>query len=65
MEKKKFHPMDWKEVCKPFKEGDAGVKDLKKMNCALLGKWIWRLGTKGDNLWNSIIKSKYRASVGG
>ncbi|XP_058076347.1 uncharacterized protein LOC131224925 [Magnolia sinica] len=48
-----------------FKEGGAGIKDLKRMNMALLGKWIWRLGTEDDSLWNKIIKGKYSRSIGG
>ncbi|XP_058091977.1 bifunctional phosphatase IMPL2, chloroplastic isoform X3 [Magnolia sinica] len=35
------------------------------MNWALLGKWIWRLGSKDGNLWNIVSKSKYGKSAGG
>ncbi|XP_058110948.1 uncharacterized protein LOC131253828 [Magnolia sinica] len=62
---KKLHLLDWQEVCKHFQEGGASIKNLKIMNQALLGKWIWRLGTEGGTLWNSIIKGKYRSSPSG
>jgi len=33
--------------------------DLKLFNLALLGKWIWRLGSVEGGLWKKIIFSKY------
>ncbi|XP_058076385.1 uncharacterized protein LOC131224966 [Magnolia sinica] len=62
---KKLHLLDWKEVCKHYQEGGASIKNLRLMNQALLGKWIWRLGTEGDALRNLIIKGKYGSSQGG
>ena len=37
--------VSWKKVCEPRDYGGLGVIDLRKFNLALLGKWIWRLGT--------------------
>lgn len=37
---KKNHLADWNLVCSPKDQGGLGVLDLKKMNEALLAKWI-------------------------
>ncbi|XP_058092153.1 uncharacterized protein LOC131238046 [Magnolia sinica] len=63
-DKKNFNLMEWRQVCKPITEYGAGIKELKTMNRALLGKWIWRLGTEKNSLWNKIIKGKYGSSEG-
>ena len=51
--------VSWKKVCEPRDYGGLGVIDLRKFNLALLGKWIWRLGTDKGGLWKEIIVSKY------
>ena len=40
----------WEKVCKPREFGGLGIIDLKTFNVALLGKWIWRLGSDKDGL---------------
>ncbi|XP_068483362.1 uncharacterized protein [Phaseolus vulgaris] len=51
--------VSWKKVCEPRDYGGLGVIDLRKFNLALLGKWIWRLGTDKGGLWKEILVSKY------
>lgn len=31
------------------------------MNQALLGKWLWRIGKDGLNLWKNVLLAKYGA----
>ena len=47
---KKLHFVDWDSICK-LKEGGLGIRLLKKMNQALLGKWLWRIGDGSQGLW--------------
>jgi hypothetical protein len=55
---KKYHLADWNLVCSPKDQGGLGVLDLKKMNEALLAKWIWNL-ENSNGLWQTIIRQKY------
>ena len=49
----------WKKVCEPRDYGGLGIIDLRLFNLALLGKWIWRLGTDKGGMWKEILASKY------
>lgn len=42
-----------------------GIKPLKLVNQALLGKWLWRLREEGDSLWFKVVAAKYGVSRGG
>jgi hypothetical protein len=55
--KRKYHLVKW-QVCKSKKKCGLGIKNLWKMNIALLCKWWWALET-GNGLWQEIVKVKY------
>lgn len=46
-------------MCKPKRVGGLGVKDLRLMNLALLGKWRWRMLYHGSEFWREIIRARY------
>ena len=62
---KKFHLVDWASVCKPKQEGGLGIRPLREMNRALLGKWLWRLGNESEGLWRDMMLAKYGGSRDG
>jgi hypothetical protein len=59
--KRKYHMVSWEEICKPKEQGGLGVMNTKKMNIALMLKWIWRILTEQDErlLWLQLIRAKY------
>ena len=42
-EQRRIAWVKWKTVCLPKEKGGLGIKDLRKFNAALLGKWRWDL----------------------
>ncbi|GKV37516.1 hypothetical protein SLEP1_g45542 [Rubroshorea leprosula] len=57
---KKINWVKWDTVCKDKELGGLGVKDLRKFNLALLGKWSGILVNKDEGLWKKVIVEKYR-----
>ncbi|GKV43650.1 hypothetical protein SLEP1_g50914 [Rubroshorea leprosula] len=51
--------VSWERVCKQKEHGGLGVRDLRKFNLALMGKWWGRLATNGEGLWKKVIVGKY------
>ena len=39
-EGKKFHLINWHQVCQPLKSGGLGFRNIRVFNRALLGKWF-------------------------
>ncbi|GAU10016.1 hypothetical protein TSUD_288060 [Trifolium subterraneum] len=46
-------------VCKLKSDGGLGVRDLRVVNLALLGKWRWRIISGGVGIWRDIILARY------
>lgn len=49
-ENRKYHPVNWNQVCKPVDCGGLGIHPISDMNKALLGKWIWKVGDNSQGL---------------
>ncbi|XP_068466658.1 uncharacterized protein [Phaseolus vulgaris] len=56
---KKVAWVTWEKVCNSKEKGGLDIKDIRRFNDALLGKWIWRLQSAEGGMWKEIIKSKY------
>lgn len=48
--KKRFYLVDWASMCLPKKDGGLGIRPLRMMNQALLGKWRSQKAY-GDRFW--------------
>lgn len=55
----KSPPIAWDFVCKPKMAGGLGFKESHIWNYALLGKYIWSIASKEDNLWVKWINHIY------
>ena len=55
----------WEGICRPYSHGGLGIKNLRKFNEALLGKWLWRFGTEREALWQKVVEAKYGSMDGG
>jgi hypothetical protein len=64
-EGKKFHLVNWSQVCQPIHLGGLGIRNLRIFNKALLGKWLWRFGNEREALWRQVIVAKYGILMGG
>lgn len=63
-EKRSIHWVAWAKICRDKAEGGLGLKNLKALNFALLGKWRWRLKTEEQRLWVRVLHEKYGAYGG-
>ena len=49
----------------PIFEGGLGIRNVRKFNKALLGKWLWRYAHEEDAWWRSVLVAKYGSIQGG
>ena len=59
------HLVKWNIICDPIQNEGLGVKNLRRFNQALLGKWLWRDRTDWEALWRQIVEAKYGEMWGG
>jgi hypothetical protein len=60
-DKRKFHWVNWPEVCRPKDQGGLGIINTRLLNIALMTKWIWRLFDPDEHtsLWYKLLQAKY------
>lgn len=51
--------MRLEELCQPKEAGGVQIRDLRKVNLALLAKLCWFIWQEEDSLWVEVIKKKY------
>eukprot|EP01018_Ginkgo_biloba_P012926 Gb_13551 [translate_table: standard] len=61
--KKRLPLMTWDKVYLEKKAGGIGLRDLKDMNKALIGKLGWKLVTMESLMWTRILRAKYLGSL--
>jgi hypothetical protein len=61
----KLHLVDWDSVCAPILEGGLGIRNVRKFNQALLGKWLWWYAHEDGAWWRKVLVTKYGSSWGG
>ncbi|XP_062118799.1 uncharacterized protein LOC133832476 [Humulus lupulus] len=49
----------WNSVCTPKAAGGLGFRKISEWNFASLGKYVWAIASKKDNLWVKWIHSIY------
>lgn len=49
----------WSKITKPVKLGGLGIRDLNKVNEALIMKLLWKIATGNSALWVSLVRAKY------
>jgi hypothetical protein len=52
--------VNWRMVHRPKEFGGLGLLNTKKMNLALLLKWVWRIYQEEDTIWAKLIRAKYQ-----
>jgi hypothetical protein len=61
-------PIAWDLVCRKKKQGGLGFKESHAWNLAMVGKYVWNIACKAENLWVQWINHVYfnkKAGVGG
>ncbi|XP_026434077.1 uncharacterized protein LOC113331590 [Papaver somniferum] len=52
---KKYHPIRWDVVCRPFSEGGLGVRSIKITNEAANLRHLWDLVSRNHTIWTDWI----------
>ncbi|KAG8381639.1 hypothetical protein BUALT_Bualt06G0142500 [Buddleja alternifolia] len=57
--KRKMHLLKWDIICQPKESGGLGLRRLRDVNFALLGKLGWQVITEESRLWVQVMLHKY------
>ncbi|XP_058752047.1 uncharacterized mitochondrial protein AtMg00310-like [Vicia villosa] len=59
MEKRSISWTKWQDVCRRKEEGELGIRCVKSINEAMLGKWRWRFMEDREALWRPLLEFRY------
>ena len=54
-----MHLINWNTITQPKDRGGLGVRELKRVNRAMLAKTCWRLLKQPDVIWAKVLRGKY------
>lgn len=54
-----FHLLQWDFISKPKKQGGLNVRNVVLWNKTAMGKYIWQVTMKEDNLWVKWVHGIY------
>lgn len=49
----------WSKIAQPVELGGLGIRDLSKMNEALMMKLLWKIASNNPALWVDVMRAKY------
>ena len=49
----------WADICLPKDRGGLGIMASRRMNVALMLRWVWQILQGEGGLWLQLIKAKY------
>ncbi|KAI5020767.1 hypothetical protein ZWY2020_045655 [Hordeum vulgare] len=49
----------WADICLPKDRGGLGIPASRRMNVALMLRWVWRILQGDGGLWLQLIEAKY------
>ncbi|KAE8783439.1 ABC transporter G family member 37 [Hordeum vulgare] len=55
----KYHMVKWADICMPKDRGGLGIPASRRMNVALMLRWVWRILQGDGGLWLQLIEAKY------
>ncbi|KAE8820418.1 Heparanase-like protein 2 [Hordeum vulgare] len=55
----KYHMVKWADICLPKDRGGLGIPASRRMNVALMLRWVWRILQGDGDLWLQLIEAKY------
>jgi hypothetical protein len=60
-ENRKISWVAWSSICLRKDYGGLGVREF---NCALLGKWCWRMLVDREGFWYRVLVARYGEEAG-
>ncbi|KAE8814870.1 putative NOT transcription complex subunit VIP2 [Hordeum vulgare] len=55
----KYHMVKWADIYLPKDQGGLGIPASRRMNVALMLRWVWRILRGDGGMWLQLLESKY------